>query len=444
MKLLGIFVIFWVFVGVNSYGASIKSQIQEIKQWQKRNALYPKDNFFSISNKAYDENKSWKEGKLAYCGLFLESDLDDKAILKKLQSIERLVFDEECPIDSLPDAIRLLENLKGLRIQNANLKALNPHIFSLKYFQDLNVAHNEITEIPQNICEARNLMDLELSHNKISTLPSCLFNQRKSPLYMIEWDINPGEGKLPTSPRPLYLKINHNKLTSLPDTIKDIIELEVSHNQLQSLPHSIENMRFLDISYNKLTSLPLDLAKIDYVNYEGNKIVYPKDFNLSEDKSLRLFDNIAFWDRDFRLANDNKEANENNSQICLSQSEYSLWRLRRALYTEEATYYLTRIVPKKSPKNEAIFDVYGIAGFFNSQERIIVRLIFDNQDISQARAVLFIDLRDEESQSKLVFSLKNGISLPDFPKNLSQDVLRVYESAKPCKPPYDTRWSVDD
>ena len=404
MKLLGIFVIFWVFVGVNSYGASIKSQIQEIKQWQKQNALYPKDNFFSISNKAYDENKSWKEGKLAYCGLFLESDLDDKAILKKLQSIERLVFDEECPIDSLPDAIRLLENLKGLRIQNANLKALNPHIFSLKYFQDLNVAHNEITEIPQNVCEARNLMDLELSHNKISTLPSCLFNQRKSPLYMIEWDINPGKGKLPTSPRLLYLKINHNKLTSL----------------------------------------PLDLAKIDYVNYEGNKIVYPKDFNLSEDKSLRLFDNIAFWDRDFRLANDNKEANENNSQICLSQSEYSLWRLRRALYTEEATYYLTRIVPKKSPKNEAIFDVYGIAGFFNSQERIIVRLIFDNQDISQARAVLFIDLRDEESQSKLVFSLKNGISLPDFPKNLSQDVLRVYESAKPCKPPYDTRWSVDD
>lgn len=403
MKLLGIFVIFWVFVGVNSYGASIKSQIQEIKQWQKQNALYPKDNFFSISNKAYDENKSWKEGKLAYCGLFLESDLDDKAILKKLQSIERLVFDEECPIDSLPDAIRLLENLKGLRIQNANLKALNPHIFSLKYFQDLNVAHNEITEIPQNICEARNLMDLELSHNKISTLPSCLFNQRKSPLYMIEWDINPGKGKLPTSPRLLYLKINHNKLTSL----------------------------------------PLDLAKIDYVNYEGNKIVYPKDFNLSEDKSLRLFDNIAFWDRDFRLANDNKEANENNSQICLSQSEYSLWRLRRALDAEE-TYYLTRIVPKKSPKNEAIFDVYGIAGFLNSQERIIVRLIFDNQDISQARAVLFVDLRDEESQSKLVFSLKNGISLPDFPKNLSQDVLRVYESAKPCKPPYDTRWSVDD
>lgn len=46
MKLLGIFVIFWVFVGVNSYGASIKSQIQEIKQWQKQNALYPKDNFF--------------------------------------------------------------------------------------------------------------------------------------------------------------------------------------------------------------------------------------------------------------------------------------------------------------------------------------------------------------------------------------------------------------
>lgn len=237
--------------------------------------------FFSTYNKAYDENKSWKEGKLAYCGLFLESDLDDKAILKKLQSIERLVFDEECPIDSLPDAIRLLENLKGLRIQNANLKALNPHIFSLKYFQDLGVAHNEITEIPQNICEARNLMDLELSHNKISTLPSCLFNQRKSPLYMIEWDINHGKGKLPKSPRPLYLKINHNKLTSL----------------------------------------PLDLAKIDYVNYEGNKIVYPKDFNLSEDKSLRLFDNIAFWDRDFRLANDNKEANENNSQICLSHRD---------------------------------------------------------------------------------------------------------------------------
>ncbi|MDE7235312.1 hypothetical protein [Helicobacter japonicus] len=246
-------------------------------------------------------------------------------------------------------------------------------------------------------------MDLELSHNKISTLPSCLFNQRKSPLYMIEWDINPGKGKLPTSPRPLYLKINHNKLTSL----------------------------------------PLDLAKIDYVNYEGNKIVYPKDFNLSEDKSLRLFDNIAFWDRDFRLANDNKEANENNSQICLSQIEYFLWCLRRTLYAEE-TYYLTRIVPKKSPKNEAIFDVYGIAGFLNSQERIIVRLIFDNQDISQARAVLFIDLRYEESQSKLVFSLKNDISLPDFPKNLLQDVLRVYESAKPCKPPYDTRWSVDN
>ena len=49
MKLLGIFVIFWVFVGVNSYGASIKSQIQEIKQWQKQNALYPKDNFFNLA-----------------------------------------------------------------------------------------------------------------------------------------------------------------------------------------------------------------------------------------------------------------------------------------------------------------------------------------------------------------------------------------------------------
>ena len=65
-----------------------------------------------------------------------------------------------------------------------------------------------------------------------------------------------------------YLYIQHNNLTTLPESIGNLIHLQhlnIKHNNLTTLPESIGNLihlRFLNIQYNNLTTLPESIGNL--------------------------------------------------------------------------------------------------------------------------------------------------------------------------------------
>ncbi|CAF0950659.1 unnamed protein product [Rotaria sp. Silwood1] len=116
-----------------------------------------------------------------------------------------------------------------------------PHILcSFFSLERLNLYHNVIKSIPEQIIQIRMLKILDLSRNQLAYIPSQLC-------------------KLPNLE---ILIINNNKLISLPEEIgqlENLIELDVSSNDILQLPYQIGTLtclRTLNIRRNMISELP--------------------------------------------------------------------------------------------------------------------------------------------------------------------------------------------
>ncbi|CAF4643195.1 unnamed protein product, partial [Rotaria sp. Silwood2] len=104
----------------------------------------------------------------------------------------------------------------------------------------LNLYHNVIKSIPEQIIQIRMLKILDLSRNQLAYIPPQLC-------------------KLPNLE---VLIINNNKLVSLPeeiDQLEKLIELDVSTNDITQLPYqigSLQYLRTLNIRRNMIIELP--------------------------------------------------------------------------------------------------------------------------------------------------------------------------------------------
>ena len=137
-------------------------------------------------------------------------------------------------------------------------------IESKNSFNEIDLAYNAITSIPENIFQGFTKVDkLELSHNQISTISWYAFYDLKS---LDELDLS------------------YNNLKNLPDSLEDIEldNLNLSNNKIGGLPDGFfagfKKVRVIDLSNNQLRDpsvelfSPLKDGGIAWLNLSGNEI----------------------------------------------------------------------------------------------------------------------------------------------------------------------------
>jgi internalin A len=136
-----------------------------------------------------------------------------------------------------------------------------------------------------------NTKELILSHNQLTTLPESIGN-----LVNLQY-LNLCYNQLTILQEPIdnlvnlkELYLDHNKLTTLPELIGNLVNLtylSLGYNQLTALPESISrlvNLKYLYLNNNRLTTLPASILNITkslqiYVeSYEINNLQANTEF----------------------------------------------------------------------------------------------------------------------------------------------------------------------
>ncbi|XP_078687163.1 uncharacterized protein LOC144919561 [Branchiostoma floridae x Branchiostoma belcheri] len=143
-------------------------------------------------------------------------------------------------------------------LSNQRLKTV-PYSLDIHDPSQIMLSHNRIETFPVSppVMGSSNLTHLDLSHNLLSALPE--------------------EIRLLSNLR--NLNVSHNKLHSIPLGVCELLSLEIfnmSYNFVQQLPPTVfTNLKHLDLSYNKFQTVPdsiLQTKSITYLNLLGNDI----------------------------------------------------------------------------------------------------------------------------------------------------------------------------
>ncbi|RCI07265.1 hypothetical protein CU098_010616 [Rhizopus stolonifer] len=149
----------------------------------------------------------------------IEKDTKKKKPLETICFLNKvqLAFKQIDILTIAPPAIRFLNNLSCLQLQNNNIQELPSELWRLTSLEELNLGHNQLKSIPKKISLLVNLKELYLHSNQIDEIPS---------------DI----GKLP---HLVVLDLTDNQLTCLP---AELLKLEFWQFWIEGNPFSRENV----------------------------------------------------------------------------------------------------------------------------------------------------------------------------------------------------------
>jgi len=134
----------------------------------------------------------------------------------KLTALEYLWLNEN-QLSRLPDSFRCLRHLKKLALDSNQLKAFPEVILHLTELEELRLTDNRLSTLPDGIGKLTALQSLSLGRNKLKTVPRAI-------------------GKLQ---RLTYLGLQGNPLRSLPDELWELpclVTLNLAHTGFTKLP----------------------------------------------------------------------------------------------------------------------------------------------------------------------------------------------------------------
>lgn len=250
-----------------------------------------------------------------------------KKICQDTTLIDDIIENCQAESDSVSDRIMKLKNRRKhcyLRILFKNEITLSSNINSpsdeydrfnfrvvkipksIKYFNEItnvNLSHNTITEIPDELCMLKNLVNLNIKYNKISTIPSSiknLENLKKLDISHNEIEEIPEELYLMKSLEVLNIKFNMVRwISSSIKGLENLIKLNVSNNRIRGIPKELfmmQNLQNVDMSNNMIGMLPKMIKstnKIENINLSHNLIsAIPSElFLLEKLKNIDLKNN---------------------------------------------------------------------------------------------------------------------------------------------------------
>ncbi|XP_065316416.1 protein flightless-1-like isoform X2 [Gordionus sp. m RMFG-2023] len=190
-------------------------------------------------------------------------------------------------INNIPTNLETLINLHELDLSHNNLTWIPDQLFKLTSLRRLNLSKNAITLMPIKIDAWENLEVLNLCSNSLRSLPSptCKLVKLRR-LYLdnnqFEYEgIPPSIGKLMSLQ---VLSLADNLLQTLPDSIcgcTNLKSLILNNNRLTTLPgniYNLANLKNLDIKNNPNFLMPH--KKSDTTKIEGNYDYYNINFSL--------------------------------------------------------------------------------------------------------------------------------------------------------------------
>lgn len=160
----------------------------------------------------------------------------------------------------LPFGIRHWGNLEILQLNDNQINLLPNEIGALQNLKVLHLANNKLEFLSDQVGRLKNLEELDLSGNRLGILPHQIGNLTQlKRLYLGRtrtfFPIDSEVGYVQTS-MIAAAKSDDNRLSSLPNTIGQLISLEelnLSFNSLKKLPETIKNLknlRRLDLTGN--------------------------------------------------------------------------------------------------------------------------------------------------------------------------------------------------
>jgi Leucine-rich repeat (LRR) protein len=171
-------------------------------------------------------------------------------------------------LEQIPDSVWQQTEIETLVLADNHLSELSGLIGRLKMLRMLDLGHNQLAQLPDEIGDLPNLTDfLYLHDNRLSSLPSSFGN-----LTRLRY-LNASENVFEATPECvcrmsslLELRLSDNALQSLPPSIGNLArlrELHLRNNKLTSLPDSVgmmKELRQIDLRGNPLTQLPSTIA----------------------------------------------------------------------------------------------------------------------------------------------------------------------------------------
>ena len=201
-----------------------------------------------------------------------------------------------------PWEIYIRENLVNnqLIIQRKDIASISSLLWDYDDLALLDLNHNNLKSIPDDIYRLSNLKSLRLSYNKLTSLPESLTHL----VYLKELELsNNNLGGFYTEDTALrfdsliYLNISNNNISKIPKSLKNLPclqTLHISHNSLTDIKElcreEFSGIKVLDISNNKIHEIPKalgyfmkDLNFLNLINNEVGKLPH----NLGLHKNLK-------------------------------------------------------------------------------------------------------------------------------------------------------------
>lgn len=162
-----------------------------------------------------------------------------KSIEDALQHVDkayRLKLVNKRRMDSLPEKIFQLKDLRELTVKGCKLNVLNQRISELDKLIYLNVSGNHLVRLPESIGDMKALKGLVISRNKIYELPESIGS-----MYTLEiidaWD------------NPLY--VLPTSIVNLSETLKiiDLRQVAIRESELEKMEKLLPKTNILTTSF---------------------------------------------------------------------------------------------------------------------------------------------------------------------------------------------------
>lgn len=179
--------------------------------------------------------------------------------------------------------------------------------------KELNLNHNQLTELPSNISKLVHLEKLYIDDNQLRDLTSelaSLENLTKLSLNDNKLNELPSEFSSLVKLKEVYL--SNNRLKKIPENFGNLLELEILYlnsNELEQLPQSfsdLNNLVILNLEKNQLNNILLNS------NTDKNKLTKLKELNLNYNGLNGLSPKIANLTNLERLYLNGQRDQENN------------------------------------------------------------------------------------------------------------------------------------
>jgi Leucine-rich repeat (LRR) protein len=201
---------------------------------------------------------------------------------------------------NLDEALKNPDKYRSARFYQAGLKEFPEQLFLFKNLEEIDLASNQITVLPDRFTEFKLLKEVHVNNNKLTSLGTEITNCTQlqviqiqdNPLKTITTDIAKmtmleeltlgefaPECKVPEQLWTLTglkkIKITNGNITEIPVEIKNFTRLDVlclTHNAITSIPdevYSLNTVTYLNLGHNKIDKVSPNINKLENLNYLG-------------------------------------------------------------------------------------------------------------------------------------------------------------------------------